>query len=520
MSFSRTLKIGFAVSIALFAMLLSNASGQTNATNPAIVRGTVSLGSEPLKVAYLSTTNSRTSTTSGAYSMTVDGTPLPTDIRVSSYAFFNEYNDYVNFGPQNVTVAEFLTSVLDLGHPDPGHITATVQIEGGSADSGVIRFKKLGLPYTYTQHKMGSGSTLVGVAPVVPNNDITASGFVYFEDQKYVLPTQRVSVKAGGTASVNWVINYNPPDKESITGTISSYGTKVPGKLEVRAFNSRARYARLSRVNSGSYSIPEVNAGISQMSAKSYFNDNQTYLRYPLSAFSPSAAPDVPVGGISNVDISYDQALITGKFSIEGTKALSEASFLQFKVQGVNSTASSGGLGFTSVNPATGHYEFVAGPGSWMPRTWSTRWFQNDPLDYIDSSLNVTDDEAQRNPISLIAGQTVTQDRAYKTGTVTLTHAMAGGDVLSRPSASGRCEKFDESGQRLYRYNFTANHNSQEDVTEGSVTVVGLEGLCEVTFRAYVGGARVNLSPAPLVVAVIPGVAVVKDTSGLSLSVE
>lgn len=484
--------------------------------NPGYIGGTISITGQTISSSSVyasgSAGSASTSTSSGSYTLTVN---VPqgssADYSVSAYSYFSS-GGYLSFPSQSVTVYENATTTANF-NINPGLIQATITATSGTVSSFYL--------YAYggggASNRSFSGSS--GSLPVVPSSSVTVYGTAYFTGGGYAsLSSQTVSVGDGGTVAVSWTVSPPPPTTQgTISGTIQMNGVTADQHY---VYASGPSYASQSLSANGPYTLTNLNAGSYGVYAYSYFNNYASYLYHPYSSYDPNYYVTVTGGQTTNVDISTDAAFINGTLKLTGTKSLSQTSSAYMSAYGVYQTNSYGGYAGTSPNLQTGAYSLVVSEGSWSPYYFNFYFYNTnppDPSDYLYEYIYFYDYQSYYNPIAVAAGETVTKNLTYGTGSVTVNFSIFGGGTLSYPSLNGTCYKYDGNNQLQSYYYFYSYGYNQSNVSQGSVSFVGMEGACTFDAYAYVGGSYTKFGT--LTLNVIPGSQQEIDIGGPSLTI-
>jgi len=508
----RQLAVGLVFSL-LAGMAPFPAFGAEVILNPGYISGTIQVTGQTINSSNIyasgASGSASTSTSSGSYTLTVN-VPQGSSAAytVSAQSYLNNYSTYFYFPSQNVSVNENATTPADF-IVDPGYIEATINVTGGTLSS--VGF------YTYgtggSTNNYGSSSPFT--FPVGPASPVTIYGYAYFASGGYAfLDYQYPSVNAGDTIQLTWNVTAPPPPaKGTIAGNITFNGATVNQHY---IYASGPSYNSTSLSSNGSYSLPNLNEGNYGVYAYSYFNNYTTYMYYPYASFNPSYSVAVTGGATTNVDISANAAFLNGTLKLTGTKSLSQANSASLNAYGASQTNSYGGSAGTSPNLQTGAYSLVVTEGGWSPYGFNFQFYDPSASSYLNEYLYFYDYQSYYNPVSLAAGETVTKNLTYGTGTVTVNYLVLGGGTFSYPYLSGSCYKYDQNNQAVWYYSFNSSGN-QSNVTEGGVTFAGMEGSCTLTAYAQVGGS--NTQFGQLTVDVVPGSTQVIDIGGPSLTV-
>lgn len=491
--------------------------------NPGYISGTISVTGETIDSSSITASgsagNATTGTSSASYTLTVH---VPPGESATYLVIANSYlsgGASLYFPSQTVTVNEGQTTTANFTLV-PGYIQATINVTSGSL-GGFYLSAYDGNNDQGSSSRSFSGST--GSLPVFPSSSVTVYGSAYFTDGGNVsLDSQTVSVGAGETVGVSWTISPPPPP-------VAEQGT-ISGNFELNGATADQHTVNVSGPSSGfqvlsgngPYSLTNLNVGNYGVYANSSFNNYTSYLQYPDASFSPNRYMIVSGGATTNVDISADAAFLNGTLTLTGTKSLSQTGSSSLNAYGIYQTDNNwnqinpayGGWASTSPNGQTGAYSMVVTPGSWNFGSLALGFYDADP--FLNEYLDFYDQQNTDNPVTLAAGDMVTKNLTYGTGSVTVNFLVLGGGTLSYPNLSGSCYKYDQNNQLLQSYYFNSNGN-QSNVNPGSVTFVGMAGTCTIVAYATVGGSYTQFGQ--LTVDVVPGASQVIDIGGPALTV-
>jgi len=496
---------------------------------PGYISGTIQVGSEPLSYYSVSASwssysasasKSLSNVTSTTYDLTVNVPEGETpSYSVYASAYMNGWRDYINFGSKSVAVTEYQTSTADFVVANPGYIQATVTASGGTlTGASFSAYQSSSSAYTSTSSSAGSTGTVT--FPVVPNDNIRVSGSASVAGTSISLSNQYVEVAAGDTVEVNWSVTYTPPETGNIEGTIEFSGSEAPDRHYV--YTSGPSYASSNMyTNPASFSFTDLNVGWYNVYAYSYFNSYDDYFNYPYGAYSPSRQVSLAAGETESVDIYAEQAAINGNLLLEGTATFDDVNSATIYAYGVSNTDSYGGYANDRMDTQTGDYDLIVSDGDWRLNRFNLSFSRPATHEegYLSESINFNDYTLQTDYVSLDAGETATRDFGYGTGSVTVTFHVEGGGTLSNPRLDGSVYKRnEETNQAEWYYNFSSYSSGQNNVEEGSVTFVGMEGIATVNAWATVGGSTTKFGQ--LTVEVVPGAVVIVDVGGPALDVD
>jgi len=499
------------------------------------ISGTIQMGSETLSNANISAEwssySANMNTTSETYTLTVN-VPENTspNYDVSADAYYNNEQDYVIFRSKSVPVSADSTSPANFGTANPGYIQGKIMVVDQDnnpmtvSNATIYAYQDSTGAYTDSRTEVGSGGEYR--VAVIPNTNIEVGGDASVGGTSISLPNKYVEVPAGQTVNVDWTVTYTQPGKGNIAGTIAMSGTvNEPLNLMFHDVYTYGPFRFQRLYADGTYSLNNLDVGNHYVYAYSYFDNWDDEFTHPFSSFSPSKTAPVSEGETTTLDIiSANIAFINGNISLTGTKSLTDASKATLLVEGgVLGTDTYGGRSKDAVNTQTGAYDLIVTEGSWS-FGYHYFWFQNtnptNPDDYLDQVLNrFADYQLSSDIIELDAGETVVRDLSYAIGTATIIFRVKGDGTFSSPRLRGYyCYKRDENNQTRWSYTFNAKNASQQDVEEGSVTFVGMEGTCHIDAFANVDGSEVSFGQ--IIVDVVPGADIVIDIGAPVLNLE
>ena len=502
--------------------------------NPGYIEGAIQVGSESLSYTSIqakSTSGEVSSTipqispdaSSVSYSLTVNvpvGSSI--DYEVSAYTYSDGWRDVIIFRPQTVTVEESSSSIADFILQDPGFIKVNIEVTGGTLSGPSLLFTWQSSSTSATQYSFTNDPYGVDPAsedlifPVEPGDDIRVTGWTTLVGgARITLPQRIVNVTPGETVTVDYSIT--APETGTIAGNFAFNGAGILDRHKV--YVNGTSFLNKYLPADGPYTLTDLPVGSYRIEAQSYFNNGDDWFVYPESSFSPTQTPTVSGGTTTTVDVSLNAAFINGNVSVTGPVTLADVNNAYIVASGgVYGTPTYGGSSRDMINTTTGAYDLIVSEGSWQPSRLYFRFFNSDPDNYLNQTLNFTDNQSLSNPISGTAGETATRNFSFRTGTVTITFRVRGGGVLSAPRLVGTCQNQDEFNQLLSTYYIYSWGSTQSNVEEGRVTFAGMEGSCDITAEAYVDGSFTTFGQ--LTVDVVPGAQQVIDIGGPTLTVE
>ena len=516
---TKAVQLGGALALALLTFSRSARADTTVTLNPAYISGSISIGSETVNEVYVSASWTDPSTGTeysadtsvsggGSYTLTVNvpsgSSPTYT---VYGFAYLNGYAEYLQLPSQDVAVAAFGTATANLT-VTPGYIVGTVTPSSGTLTNGTIND---GSSATNVSFGTDGSYRLV----VIPDSALQVYGYASNANGYTFLDYQIVAVAAGETVQVDWSVAMPDPAVGAIAGSLAVNGSVSAGSAYIHASGPSSQSQTLP--GNGGYSLSPLNAGSYYQFAYGYFGGaSSTFLSLPDASFSPSRYSTVTAGATTTVDISANEAFINGSITLTGAKTLADTSTAQFSAYGVYGTNSFGGAGYSSISSPNGAYSLVLTDGSWTPSNL-TLTFNHPAPAYLNAYLSFTDYQVYANPVVLSPGAAVTQNRTYATGTVTIAFAALGNITFSSPYVNGNCSRFDASHNLVWSYSVNAYNDSLSNVSQGSVTFVGMEGTCSLMAYANTNGS--NTTFGSVTVDVVPGKPQVIDISGPTLAV-
>lgn len=499
--------------------------------HPGNITGTVTVGSEPINYIYASayggSYSASTNSYTNNYALIVEGGSWT--YTVSASAYMNNWKDYMTFPSQTATVAQGATTYLDF-NVDPGYITGTVTVTGGTLTGGTI--------YTYTSSGSSWGYSQINSdgtfrIPVYPDSNVQVYGSVSVNiggtTAGFNLPYKYVSVTSGATTTVDWELSVSLAggapgnisgniNVDGVSGTIShsiyGYGPSTDPSGNPYPWQS---YASAYRSGNGAYSLTNLNPGSWNMYASSYFPDYQSSISHPYSTYTQYVT--VPSGGdVVNNNFGFTAGLLKGSLILSGTASTSDLYSASVSGNGIYGNESYGGSASSTVNKTTGAYDMVLAPGDWdvyyvYMNFYNASSYQYNYLyvyDYTKYSYYGT-------PVSVNAGQTVSNhDFNFQTGTVTIRFTVADGGTLRSPYISGSNLTYNNGVPATYTYVYA--YGSSAETTLGEVKLITLPGTYNFDAYAYVGASWTKFGSVS--VEVLPGTEIIVDIGGPTLTIE
>ncbi len=476
------------------------------------------------------------------YSLTVD---VPegagADYQISARCYTDNGSNQLQFPPQIVNVSETVPGYADFILTTPGFIEGTVTANGGSGIRrlSMYAYQPAGSP-AYSSHlnlypQQADPSQAFFRFPVYPNTGVRLSEIrVYLVGGESIeVEDQEVDVPPGDTVVVDFEVNTQATG--SIEGDIAFMGNDMVDHYSIKVSGSinQSFYfdPPFEEGNLLSYALTGIPGGTIDnpatdilMEAYADLHDYDDRYYFPDSAFIDNNQPPMISGETTYVDILADQAYLTGTLSIFGTVSNDDLDTATIYIDGIHDTSTYGGAARDKVDVITGEYDAVVSPGDWMYSYFNLEFYrEGDPDEYLHQSTDFHDYQKgqQDNAVTLAAaGNTRERDFSYKTGSVVVTFHAEGGATFSNPQLQGYCYQYENSdgtGQQLGFYTIASDSPGQVDVTEGRVTMVGMEGLCTLNAIASVDGVSTTFGVIPVMV--IPGVTQDRDIDGPSLTV-
>lgn len=474
------------------------------------------------------------------------GSSTDYSIRVDQ-VYMDNYRDRMYFPNQTVTVDDVSPSTVDFIVDNPGFIEGTITVVGG----GYFDWAQL---YAYpasadpqirsdTRFYSATNDSTVEFYrfPVAPGSGIRLqSNRVYLEGGAIInLPNSEVDVAPGETVVVNYVVE--TPQTGTVAGDISFSGAQSVDRYQIRMSGPvnlwEYLYANQGDIsaapgNAGAYSFDELPGGTAAdpvtgyyMTVYSYLNSYDDYVVLPYSAFDPDRNPAVVAGVTTPVDIVAQQSYITGNINLTGVVNYDQINSAFVQYYGIYQTDSYGGNSRDNLDSSNGDYDVIVTPGDWYYSYVYLNFYNNDPAEYLNQWMYFYDYEngGQNNQITLAGpGNIVSRNYSYNTGSVEVTYTVAGGGTLSNPFLEGYCRLYeipgDTSSPQVHYYSFRSYNYLQDDVTEGNVTLVGMEGSCEVQAKATVGETTTTFGD--LTLNIVPGASQEVDIGGPTLVVQ
>lgn len=497
--------------------------------HPGNITGTVTVGSEPINYMYASASgggySASTNSYTNNYTLTVEGGSW--NYTVSASAYMNNWQDYMGFPSQITTVAQGDTKVVDF-YVEPGYITGTVTINGGTLSGGTI-YTSSGSGWGYS--RINSNGTFR--IPVYPNSNVRVYGSVTVNiggtSAGFSLPDKYVSVNSGTNTTQDWELNVSLAggapgnisgnfNVDGVSGTISNsvYGYGPSKDPDGNPYPWKS-YASTSLYGNGPYSLTTLNPGTWYVYPSSYFYDYQSNIRHPYPTYTQYF--NVPSGGdVVNNNFSFTAGVVKGSLILSGTASTNDLNSASISGYGIYGNASYGGSASSTVNKTTGAYNMVLAPGDWNVYYVNMNFYNASP--YLYNNLYVYDYTKMNyygTPVKVNAGQTISNhDFNFQTGTVTIRFTVAGGGTLTSPYVNGWNQTYKDgvpvTYTRIYAY------GSSTETTLGEVKLITLPGTYSFDAFAYVGPSYTKFGI--VTVEVLPGTDIIVDIGGPKLTIE
>ena len=503
-TFPLSVRAAFVVAAFVVTLIPSAAQAQV-VLNPGYISGTIAVNGETITNGTISASwtdglgthySASAPVTGSTYNLAVQVPAGSTPEYTVSVSVNLAAPSALSFPSQFATVTAFATTTVNF-IVDPGYIAASVTATTGSVS--FVQFTASGDVAFASASASGASRTF----PVYPAAAVTVFGNAVFSGGGYSpLDPQTVSVAAGATVSVSWLVTPPPPTLLGSMAGMYSFIGAVPDESTIEARCLNSNFATLT--SNGSYLIPNLLASNCTIDTFATFNSGTSYLFLPDSSYNPTRNPAVSAGATTTVDINATAAFLSGTLTLTGTKSLSDASLVSLAAYGTAGTSTSGGFAGTSPSLSTGEYSLVLTDGPWSPGIIDLQFFDVTPGAYLQEVLQFVDNEAFAAPVVLAPGEAGVKNLTYGVGTVTVTFSVAGGGLLSNPSLFGTC--FNSDNGSYYSFN---SYGIQLDVALGSVTFVGMAGTCTVEAFADVGPSNTRFGGTTVVV--VPGTEVVID---------
>jgi hypothetical protein len=480
--------------------------------NPGYIAGTYQVTGVTLSQAsFQAQAGSQTSNVNGSggsYQLTVN---VPSggsqQFTLTSWFYSDSGRDYLQPPSRTVTVGDGAPATENFAII-PGYIQGTLTVNGGTTTSAYISTNAAQAPSSYAQTSLVAPYTTF-LFPVYPGLH-NVSGSATVSGVSYSLTSQQVTVAAGQTATVHFVVNATA-NTGSIVGNLA-YSGLSPQRVDVSASGPASPTVQLTQP--GPYSLTGLPNGSYSLYAYARFNGLQDYLYLPNSSFpSSSRSVTISAGGSVTRDISFAARAVAGSIVVSGPRTLSSVNYAQVYTTGLSPSAAAGGQSFARVVLPSGTFVLPASDGSWRPTVY-LQFLDTNQQTYLNSTMEVFDSRPS-NTIA-VSGNMTMAPIAYDVGTVTVVMAVPPPLTFSSPNLSGYCTERDANNAILRQYYVNASR-AVSNVNTASVTFVGLKGACDLQARVSVSGGSVSIGQ--VVTAVVPGVEQNVDIGGPTLAV-
>ena len=515
---------------------LGTIAGNVSVAGAAIRSGSSSVSaSAPSGSASGSITANASDSSQGTFSFSA---PVPSGSSetygVGAVVRNTDFSKYFQFPRQTVVVTANTTSTVNFSLANPAFLRGTIRAV--DTDGNPI---PLANGSSYVDHRFGSGNDFqrsqhsrlptAGAfdLQIFPTNGVsTVCVFVRIEDGRSSFFCENIpaAISAGDVINRDFTATFTPvvvPDTGAVDVTVNP---TFPAGV---TFNRHDVF--VSGVNSqtlsanGTASFADVPVGSASVTVRTWMDSFRRRLDDPDSAYALSRQPTVTQGTTAVVNVSPILATISGSISTRGVDP-ALISYLEVDARGQLQSSTQSGFSEDrrpSVSTSKA-YEVVATAGTWTVGVDQINFFENSLIDYVSGSLrSFSGVEAPRVPVTILDSSGAQQDFDLAFGQTTINFSVAQGSnlVFSNPSISGWCYKRDTNNITVLQQfvSFSNNSSAAQNVTAAPVRIIALEGTCNLSARAQVGGS--NLSLGSVTIDIVPGVDQVIDVGGPILTI-
>ena len=426
-----------------------------------------------------------------------------------------------------ITVSSGSPATLDYTLPEVGYIAPVFSIT--NAPDATVTSASLSASFNAPgiSESASTNGNLAAVSSfaVIPRANIHVSGSVRLSNGvTRSLQGRFIDVSAGVPTEILYTVDGTPPPPPppppptngSIGGTIAFTGDMPVQRFELQANGPTFRsIVQQPPSIDGAYVLTSLAAGTYSMIARVRMNNFDDFLQLPPSAFSPSQSGLTVADSQTTVNISVPQAFLNGTLLLGGGATL--VPFLTSGTISAGGLAGTGAVGASATDQlqvATRAIDLVLTPGTWRINGISMNFSR--PAPGLNGSLSYT--PVQLNPtLTLEPNATLHHDVPLDLGELTLTITSAGGQTFSNPRVDGNCIQRDAANMIQYQSSFSFNTFNQNNVLQGSVTLVSTSGRCTLTPRVVVGTQTLTL-PA-VTIDLVAGASQTVDVGGPALTI-
>jgi hypothetical protein len=362
---------------------------------------------------------------------------------------------------------------------------------------------------TYSQGYTHSSYTPDGKwnMPVVPNEQIRVYASVRVDNKTYSFWTASTDfryedIAAGQTVVIPLNVIHealDPPDPPtydygSVSGSIN-LELDEPGRFryhQVTGYGSRTLYN-----NPDSFLFEFVRTGSRQFRARTSFDEGRTFLQWPYTDGDPlNDRINVEKEITYTKDFFGQTGRLEGDLLYRGTLTNQDLNSYSLYAYGASNFWDSdnnvwvrqptyGGYAYISKlgTDADNRYRLLLNPGPWLPYRLNASSSNYDKGYYTSFSLSINDYNLYYDgrtydfgqPVNVVAGSQVLQDREYCMGSVVVRFRDDDGGLLSSPSVSGSGNHYNDTGKREL-YASVGGSSAVSNVLQPEVEVHGPPG--------------------------------------------
>ena len=484
----------YAVIIGVFFLFTAGLAVADIILYPGYISGTVTVGNFNVYSANVSAYgggySSSKSVTGNTYTLTVQGGDWDYTVNASTQlrpvdAYYP--NTYMTFNPRTFPVAVGQTVTNDYS-VTPGIVQFQVTITGDPYTSWTANgyaTKNLPSPGERTSSQGYTNSSYSPNGswdmPVVPNEQIRIYARVRVDNKYYYFwsssPDLRYEdIAAGQTLVIPLNVQheaYVPPDPlpPPLYGSVQgSIFLNIGDPASFSRHRIRGYRSVNSFTNPGDYFLGYEGIGNRYYRAYTWFDEYRTYLQWPCTDGDCSKdLITVEANQAYTKDFYSDTGTLRGQLKFSGTLsnddltsyALSAYGAYRFydPVNGWVPQITYGGYASISKRDSDPdiNYRFYLTPGPWLPYYVSASRSRYSGGYYTSYSASIYDyshyydgysyDYGQ--PSTIVAGETLVQDREYCMGSVVVRWRDDAGGLLSSPTARGTANLYNESNDRV-----------------------------------------------------------------------
>ena len=426
-----------------------------------------------------------------------------------------------------ITVSSGSPATLNYTLPDVGYITPVFTITNAPGATVISASLSATFNAVGISESASTNGNLAAISSfaVIPRTNIQVTGTVRLSNGvNRSLGVRVIDVAAGMPTEVLYTVDGTPPPPPppppatngSIGGTMTFSGDMPVQRFEIQTSGPTSRSVVLQPPPvDGAYVVSSLAAGTYSMFARVRLNNFDDFLQLPVSAFSPSQS-GIVVGDVqTTVNISASQSFLNGTLLLNGGATL--VPFLTsgtVSASGLAASTAAGASASDQLQVSNRAIDLVLTPGDWRVNGITMSFSR--PAPGLSGSLSYT--PVQVNPtLTLTPNATLHHDIPLDLGELTLTITSAGGQTFSNPRVDGNCIQRDAANVIQYQSSFSFSTFNQNNVSQGSVTLVSTSGRCTLTPRVVVGSQTLTLPS--VTIDLVAGASQTVDVGGPTLTI-